>query len=243
MIAAVKVRSQLRTLTLLLLTWGGVADAAAPTPEPRAVPPTLRKAPATRFSSLSPAQCRAELARRKIQTQPASRPAAGVATPVRLAGPLHGVQFITPGRRSVYGTLDCRLALALDEFARILAEHDVAAVHVDNLYRPKARLPGRRHRKSQHAYGLAVDIVALTLRDGRRLDVEAHWTPTLQTPPCDDVADASERSAETLLLRTIVCTTARQGVFHHMLTPNYDLAHRNHLHFDIARNARSFVLK
>jgi hypothetical protein len=43
-------------------------------------------------------------------------------------------------------------------------------------------------------------------------------------------------------LRNIVCAAARAGLFHHVLTPNYDAAHRDHLHLDIKRDARSVVV-
>jgi hypothetical protein len=39
-------------------------------------------------------------------------------------------------------------------------------------------------------------------------------------------------------LRNIVCAIARTGFFHHMLTPNYNQAHENHLHFDIKRDEK-----
>src|SRR5262245_47262640 len=111
----------------------------APLP-PRALP----KSRATLLANLSPAQCGAELRKRGVKTLRAGRAAPGVATPLRLDTVLHGVRFVTPGPKSPYGILDCRLALALDELAPILAQRGVTQVHVDNMYRPKAKLPGQR---------------------------------------------------------------------------------------------------
>lgn len=160
--------------------------------------------------------------------------------PLRFAGPFHGVKFVAPG--SKYGVFDCRLALALDDMAKLLVSHGVAEVHVDNSYRPKARLPGKK-KASQHAHGLAVDIVAFKLSDGRKLSIEETWYGERGKPPCGPDAVITQPSEEASILRSLVCEVARQQIFHHLLTPNYDAAHRNHLHFDIKRGARSLVVR
>ncbi len=197
---------------------------------------------ASKFASLSAVQCRAELVRRKIATSRARRSASGVATPLRLDGPLHGVRFVAPGPKSVYGTLDCRLALALDELAALLVQHGVAEVRVDNMYRPKAHLPGER-KPSQHAYGLAIDIVAFKLASGATLDVERDWYGDRGSPACGPNARLTEPKDEAVSLRNLVCEVARSGVFHHLLTPSYDEAHKNHVHFDIKRDAKEILVK
>jgi hypothetical protein len=138
--------------------------------------------------------------------------------------------------------LDCRLVLALDELARVLELHGVVKVHVDNLYRPRARLPGKR-KPSQHAHGLAVDVRALELGDGRLLVVERDWSGPTATPPCGPGSGLEARSEEAVALRNIVCDIVRQGVFHHVLTPSYDAAHRDHVHMDIKRDASGVIVR
>lgn len=199
--------------------------------------------PARRYANLSPGQCRAELQRRKLPIKPASGAASGIAYPIRLTGPLAEVRFIAPGARSVYGMLDCRLVLVLQEFAELLREQGVTAVHVDNFYRPRARLPGRKHKRSQHAYGLAVDIRAFTFSDGRTLMVERDWFATRQDPPCGPESSAAALEHDAITLRNVVCAAARAGLFHHLLTPNYDEAHADHFHLDIKRDARGTVVR
>jgi hypothetical protein len=54
---------------------------------------------ASRHASLSPQQCAAELARRKLGVTRWKGFAAGVATPVRVSGDIAGVRFVTPGRK------------------------------------------------------------------------------------------------------------------------------------------------
>ena len=90
---------------------------------------------------------------------------------MRVAGPLRGIRFVTPGKKSVYGKLDCRLALVLDDLASVLERHGVASVRVDNAYRPKARLPGRRTSRRMASGSLPWSVVraasALCANSGR----------------------------------------------------------------------------
>jgi hypothetical protein len=198
---------------------------------------------AGRLASTSPAQCRAELKRRKLAIAHTGGSTPGVATPVRLTGELEGVRFLTPGRKSVFGVLDCRLSLVLAELAKLLAEQGVAAIHIDNMYRPQAHLPGSK-KKSQHAYGLAVDIYGFTLRDGTTLIVERDFHGTVGEPPCGpDAALPANSDANALSLRNLVCAIARSGIFNYLLTPNYNESHRDHIHADIQRKARVHVVR
>ena len=83
-----------------------------------------------------------ELRRRRIAVQAANLPAPGVATPLRITGNMGEVRFVTPAVKSVYGILDCRMALLLSDLEPTLAALSVKEVYVDNFYRPKAHLPG-----------------------------------------------------------------------------------------------------
>jgi hypothetical protein len=195
--------------------------------------PSLRKAPATRLASLSSGQCRAELKKRAIASKRAGIATPGVATPLRLAAELHGVRFIAPDNK--YGVLDCRLAIAIDELAQILVKHGVSAVLVDSMYRPKARLNGTK-KPSQHSYGLAIDIMGFEL-EGRRLMVKSDWHGSLSAPSCGPGSQPVENLPEAAKLRSIVCDVAEKYLFHHMLTPNYNEAHSDHLHFDVKRDS------
>jgi len=193
-------------------------------------------APARRYANLSPGQCRRELSERKLAVKRRKGGARGVVTPLRISGPIHGVRFVAPGPPTAFGVLDCRFALVLDDFARTLAELDVAQVWLDNIYRRRAKLPGRRKR-SQHAYGLAADITALKLKDGRTLKLPDDWHAAIGATVCGPEAEMTDPSDDTVMLRNIVCEIARRGIFHHMLTPSFNRAHRNHFHFDIKRGA------
>ncbi len=213
------------------------ASYQAPLPSPL----VSKGLPASRWASLSGPQCLAELARRKVGVARVKGAASGVALPVRVTGPIEGVKFLTPGKKSPYGILDCRLALALADLALVLKRHDVVSVQVDNMYRPRAHLPGKK-KPSQHSYGLAIDLTRLKRADGTELIVERDFEGAIGEPVCGASARA-ELSTEAAALRNVICDVARSGLFHHILTPNHDAAHRDHFHLDIARGARQRIIE
>ncbi len=233
---------------LVLPAAGRAADAEAATErvsyaEPLPSPVVAKSSSASRWAGLSPQQCLAELSRRKLGVTRFRGMAVGVATPVRVTGPIAGVRFVTPGRKSPYGILDCRLALALSELAPLLKRYDVVEARIDNMYRPRAHLPGKK-KPSQHSFGLAVDLTRLKRADGSELVVERDFQGAIGEPVCGDGARARpELSSDAGVLRDLICEVARSGLFHHILTPNHDAAHRDHFHLDIARGARQRIIE
>jgi hypothetical protein len=201
-----------------------------------------KDAPAMRNANLSVGQCRKELVRRKLPMKRQRSGVKGIAEEYRMDGPLGGVTFLTPRAPSQYGLFDCRLGLTLDDLAKVLAEHGVVKVRIDNLYRQGARLPGRR-KKSQHSYGLAIDLVAFTLGDGTLLDVETDWGSGIGRAACGEAATLDTPTERSVPLRNLACDIARVGLFHHILTPGHDAAHRNHLHLDIKRGEKTTLIE
>src|SRR5579883_949929 len=97
-------------------------------------------APASRYGQLEADACEAELARRGASFVRVES-ARGVLAPLRLTGPLHGVAFhsgVPASQRASapWEIVDCRLALALDDFAQQLSVHDVVEVVHYSIYRP-----------------------------------------------------------------------------------------------------------
>src|SRR5579862_2201035 len=98
-----------------------------------------KSTPAYRYGMMTSDECLAELDARQIPYM--KEAARGVKTPVRLTGPLHGVSFraevdekdrpTTP-----YEIADCALVLAIDDFAALLAQHDVVEVQHYSMWRP-----------------------------------------------------------------------------------------------------------
>lgn len=100
----------------------------------------VESAPAYRYANMTNEQAFAELDRRGISYVREAE-VAGVRAPIRLRGALRGVDIhsaLPPERRadSIFEILDARLALALDDFCLILAEHDVEEVVHYTMYRP-----------------------------------------------------------------------------------------------------------
>jgi hypothetical protein len=138
--------------------------------------------------------------------------------------------------------MDCRLVVLLEPFAKVLAQQGVTAVHVGSSYRPRARLAGKS-KASQHAYGLALDIMALTFKDGVMLELGQAWQGAIGEPVCGPEAKLERPTPVAVRLRDVACAVARAGIFHRVLTPNYDAAHTSHFHFDIARDVKTFVVR
>jgi hypothetical protein len=192
---------------------------------------------ASRYSALGRARCEKELRKRKIRFVRVAE-ARGVVAPVRLAGPLSGVTFrsMLPAKQrktSPYEIYDCRLVLALDDFAQILARHDVVEVVHYSVYRPpskkkKLRGPGRRHTG-----GLAIDAAVFKTRDGKTMSVLKDFDGRVGQKPCGPRAKPSPTE-----LRAIVCQAADAELFNVLLTPDYNRAHRNHFHLEVTPGVR-----
>jgi hypothetical protein len=73
-------------------------------------------------------------------------------------------------------------------------------------------------RLSEHAFANAVDVAAFLLKDGRRVGVLAGWNGDQH---------------EARFLRSVRASACRR--FNTVLSPDYDAAHRDHLHFDMGR--------
>jgi len=195
-----------------------------------------------RYANLSPGSCRKELRRRGLPVKAEKKAKRGIANPVRLSGAMLGVTYLTAPAPSVVGLLDCRLALVLDDMAPLLASFDVKQIHIGSMYRKGARI-ATSGRRSQHAYGLALDITWFRMNDGRLLRVERDWHAAIGEQSCGPNAIMTDPNEDAIALRNIVCAIARKGLFHHLLTPGSNRAHHDHLHFDIKRGVNYQSLK
>jgi len=223
-----------------------VSHAGFGLPLPPAPPPAV-DVPAERYSRLDRAGCEDELARRGI---PFSRvdEARGVLAPVRLTGSLHGVTYRTalPAAErtsSPWEIVDCRLALALDDFAAQLADHDVVEVIHYSAYRPPSpRWPAGKIA-SRHPGALAIDAATFVKKDGQTLAVERDFHGRIGAPTCGPAGAAPRpATAEAKELRKIVCDAADARLFNVELTPDYNWAHRNHLHLELTAGASWFLI-
>jgi hypothetical protein len=202
-------------------------------------------APALRYGRLDRVSCETELDRRGI---PFSRvdEARGVLAPVRLQGTLHGVTFRTglpEARRasSPWEIVDCRLALALDDFAAQLATHDITQVIHFSIYRPPIATWPDGKLASRHPGALAIDAGTFVKRDGTRLEVERDFHGHIGATTCTG-SGPHPATPEALELRRIVCDAAEARLFNVALTPDYNRPHRNHFHLEVTAGVAWFVV-
>lgn len=203
--------------------------------------------PATRYAALAPEACDAELVARGISHERLG-PTRGVAAPARLTGPLSGVTFRTllPEKiraRSPYEIVDCRLLLALDDFAKQLASaHVVQVVHY-SAYRPPPAGWADGPYGLRHDGGLAIDVAYFRHADGSALNVERDFAPRAGERPCAPGPVPRDATIASLALRKLVCDAAGKHLFHLALTPDFDRTHRDHFHLEVTPGARTFVAR
>ena len=120
----------------------------------------------------------------------------------------------------------CAVALALELWKRDTLDKEAQAIFGQDVRRLDhlgayscRRIYGRDSgRWSEHATGNAIDIAAFQLQDGTRISVLGDWT--------GDDADKA------LFLRRVRDGACRQ--FSTVLSPEYNAAHRDHLHLDMS---------
>jgi len=200
--------------------------------------------PAYRYAAMSQADCETELAARHIDFT--HETALAVAEPVRVTGALHGVVFRTDQSAKARSTspweiADCRLILALDDFAEILSRHDIVEVRHYSMYRPPKTWsddkPGTRHTGA-----LAIDAGRFIDRTGAVLDVDKDFHGAIDAPTCGDGAAPRPPTPGALALRSILCEVADRRLFNVILTPNYNRPHHNHFHLEVTAGVAWFLV-
>jgi hypothetical protein len=246
--AALAAMAALAASSATLATSASHAGFGVPGPDRRSVAAGVAAdVPAERYGRLDRTECEKELARRGVQFARVEE-ARGVMAPVRLAGPLHGVVYRTAlpeARRasSPWEIVDCRLALALDDFAALLAAHDVVEVVHFSAYRPPPASWPARKIASRHPGALAIDAATFVKRDGSSLAVERDFHGRVGATTCGPQTGPHPATPEAAELRQIVCGAAEAKLFNVELTPDFNWAHRNHLHLEVTAGAGWFVVR
>lgn len=203
-------------------------------------PPVGTEAPmfAMETAALSRHACLRALVRARVPFAPVHSGMSGVAIPVIVTGPLGGVTVRAMRNRTVYEPMDCALALALLRFARVLRSHGVRELRHLSIRRPADETELRRHPfLARHLGGLAIDAAVFVLDDGTEYDVAREFHGQLGAPVCGPEARVLRTPGATLL-RALFCDAARLGIFHVMLSPNYNDDHHNHFHLEVTRSVQ-----
>lgn len=189
----------------------------------------MRLAPVVVLASLAsaahadprPGDCLAELDARHVVYRRAVRP--GIAIGVEVLGPLGGVQLSADDQPLV---IDCSLAVSLAEAGRYFQAVGVDRAHFVSAY--SRRNVHGTNIPSKHSYGLAIDISSLA-GDDVALRVDRDYESGLGDE-MDCIGDPQTREAAAL--KTLQCELVRSGLFHLVLSPDYDDDHRDHFHLE-----------
>ena len=102
--------------------------------------------------------------------------------------------------------------------ARLYLGADVVRIETFGTYACRNIIgnPNIAGRRSEHAHANAVDVSGFVLSDGRRITIQNDWT---QDGPASQ------------FLRVIRASACKR--FRSVLSPDYNAAHYNHLHFDM----------
>lgn len=128
------------------------------------------------------------------------------------------------------GAMTCPLAAnftawvqnAAQPAAQIYLGSQLVRIETMGTYNCRNIAGGKTGRLSQHAFGNAVDVSAFVLKDGRRISVLNGWR-----------GSQSERG----FLRRLHASACKR--FGTILGPDYNRAHANHFHFDMAKSMKN----
>lgn len=165
-----------------------------------------------------PALCRAVLATAGMTARP---------VPDRREAPGCAIENAVAVSRAGVGldrgfTASCRLAVAFALFERHALQPAAQeafgqrAAAIEHLGSYACRNIANRDRRSRHATADALDLAAVRLADGRRISVLQGW---------------SGDGAEARFLHDLRDRACR--IFDVVLSPDYNAAHRDHLHLDV----------
>ncbi|MGE0397528.1 MAG: extensin family protein [Kofleriaceae bacterium] len=166
--------------------------------------------------------CNAELDARGVSWKKASRP--GIAKAVEITGPLGGVSFTAIDQPLV---IDCSLAVSLDEAGRYIKALGIDKVTFSSAY--SRRNVRGTNRPSKHSYGLAIDVHTFTGPDLGTVRVDRDYEQGLGDE-VDCVGAPLTQGGATL--KVLQCQLVRSGLFHLVLSPDYDDAHHDHFHLE-----------
>lgn len=193
--------------------------------------------------------CRSDLTAKGLSFKTTT--AKGVVDAINVLGPINGVLFASGTATTPMGDpVACEFARTLWSFADLLKSKGFVRVGTLGSYcyrcccawsttnfcrtltdpEPDCSATGY----SNHSWGRAVDVRYLYKADGTRYDINdpRHWVISTATTCTTALAAQTGISKE---LYTLACEATSKKVFGTVLTPNYNDAHRNHLHMDIGQ--------
>lgn len=196
--------------------------------------------------------CQADLAAKGVTFKTTA--ARGVVDAVNVLGPINGVLFASgTGTKPMGDPMACAFVQTMWKFADLLKARGFVRVgtlgsycyrcccawsstnYCRSLTDPEPDCSANGY--SNHSWGRAVDVRYLYKADGTVYDINnpAHWViwGTAAETCTKGIAAQTGISKE---LYTLACQASQNKIFGTVLTPNYNSAHRNHLHMDIGQS-------
>lgn len=166
--------------------------------------------------------CYDELDARGVSYARTKKP--GIAHGVEITGPLGGVAFT--GRTPL--VIDCSLAVSLDEAGRYVRALGIDEVGFSSAY--SRRTVRGTNRPSKHSFGLAIDVHALSGTDLGSVRIDRDYEQGLGDAVNCVGSPITQGGA---VLKILQCQMVRSGLFHLVLSPDYDDAHHDHFHLEV----------
>lgn len=165
--------------------------------------------------------CYADLTARGIAYRRATRK--GIALGVEVTGPVGGLT-LTYSEALV---LDCSMVVSLAEAGPYLTALGFDRARIMSGY-ARRNVRGTSN-PSKHSYGLAVDIAGFSGPDVGTVRVDRDFEQGLGDGADCIGAPTTEGGA---LLKVAQCQLTTSGLFHLVLSPDYDDAHHDHFHLE-----------
>lgn len=168
-------------------------------------------------------ECTAELDARGVAWKKASR--SGIAKAVEITGPIGGIALTAIDQPLV---IDCSLAVSLDEAGRYIKALGIDKATFSSAY--SRRNVRGTNRPSKHSFGLAIDVHTFSGPDLGTLRVDRDYEQGLGDEVDCVGAPLTQGGA---VLKVLQCQLVRSGLFHLVLSPDYDDAHHDHFHLEV----------
>ncbi len=182
----------------------------------------LLLASTTAFADGKVGDCFAELDARHVAWKHASRP--GIALGVELTGTIGGIELTSEDQPLV---IDCSLAVSLDEAGRYLKALGIDKATFSSAY--SRRNVRGTNRPSKHSFGLAIDVHTFSGPELGNLRVDRDYEQGLGDEVDCVGSPLTEGGA---VLKILQCQLVRSGLFHLVLSPDFDDAHHDHFHLE-----------
>ena len=165
--------------------------------------------------------CYNELDARGVSYKRTKKP--GIAKAVEITGSLGGVAVLGPGPL----VIDCSLAVSLAEAGKYVRALGLEQVHYASAY--SRRNVRGTNRPSKHSFGLAIDVSSFAGADLGSVRVDKDYEQGLgDAVDCVGLPMTQGGAA----LKVLQCQLVRSGLFHLVLSPDYDDAHHDHFHLE-----------